>query len=127
MIWAFITSAWASFAKLPRGFHIAISVVVLCIAAFMLHRCAVSDAVEADRKAQEAQVIEKALSAERAANRADATRQAEIHANDQATRKAIDDAVAKDPESTALPSGPAMRAAADSLRSRSTGNSAPAR
>ena len=46
MIWAFATGAWASFAKLPRAFHIAFAVLLLCIAAFTLHRCAVDDARE---------------------------------------------------------------------------------
>lgn len=125
MIWAFATGAWASFAKLPRAFHIAFAVLLLCIAAFTLHRCAVSDAVEADRDAQAAKVATKVLSAERSANSADATRQTEIQANDNATREAIADATAKNPETS--PAGPITRAAADSLRARSSRHSAPAR
>jgi dihydroxyacid dehydratase/phosphogluconate dehydratase len=92
------------------------AVVALCLLAFTLRRCAVSDAVEADRKAVESETAKKVLGAERTANRADVTRQAEIQASDAATRKAIDDAVAKHPET--VPAGPATRAAADSLRNR---------
>lgn len=127
MISAFITSAWGWFAKLPRGFHIAIGAVILCLALFTLHRCSVNDAVKADRKAQEAQVTEKALSAERAANSAAAIRQAEIQANDDANRKAIDDAVSAHPESVRAPAGAATNAVARELRARSSGDSASTR
>ena len=118
MIWSTIATAWAAFARLPRGWHIALGVLALCLMAFTLHRCAVSDAVKADRKAVEAEAAKKALGAERAANRADVTRQAEIQANDQATRKAIDDAVANDPEAASRPAGPAVRAVTEQLRHR---------
>ena len=118
MIWTAIVGAWTAFARLPRGWHIVLAVLVLCLAAFTLHRCAVSDAVEADRKAVEAETAKRALGAERAANRADVTRQAEIQANDAATRKAIDDVVAKEPEAAARPAGPAVRAVSEQLRHR---------
>lgn len=108
-----------AFLALPRWVHIALGVVALIALAFTLHRCAIDDAVEADREAAQGQVAETALGAERAANRADAARQAEIQANDAMTRKAIDNATAANPEIT--PAGPVSRAAADSLRGRSTG------
>ena len=47
MILALLSGAWSAFARLPRGWHIAIGVVGLCLAAFTLHRCAVDDAREA--------------------------------------------------------------------------------
>lgn len=46
MIWSAIATAWTAFARLPRGWHIAMAVVALCLLAFTLHRCAVSDARE---------------------------------------------------------------------------------
>lgn len=118
MIWSAILTAWAAFAKLPRGWHIAAGAVTLCLLAFALHRCAVSDAVEADRKAVESETAKNALGAERTANRADVTRQAEIQANDAATRKAIDDVVAKEPEAATRAAGPAVRAVSEQLRHR---------
>ncbi|MGD9470599.1 MAG: hypothetical protein AB7G24_00710 [Novosphingobium sp.] len=83
--------------------------------------------VAADRKAAQAAAAKAALDAERAANRADAARQDQIRANDATTRKAIDDAVAKDPAGTARPAGAASRAAADSLRNRTPGDRPAAR
>lgn len=73
---------------------------------------------KADRNAAEAVVAKTILDAERAANRADATRQAENQANDAETRKAIDDAAAKEPEKARAAAGPASNAAARSLRER---------
>lgn len=118
MILALLSGAWSAFARLPRGWHIAIGVVGLCLVAFTLHHCAISDAVEADRKAVEAETAKQALGAERAANRSDATRQTEIQANDDQARKVIDDAVANDPEDAARPAGPAVRAVTEQLRNR---------
>ena len=106
----------------PNWVKIAAGVLVLILGLITLHRCSVSDAVKADRKAAQAEVTEKALSAERAANSADATRQAEIQANDATTRKAMNDAVAKNPET--VPAGPVSRAVADSLRRKASGSTA---
>lgn len=128
MIWKLITGGWGSFIKLPRGFHIGLAIGAAILLLFTLHKCAVRDAVKDDRAATEAAVTKKLLGAERSANAADAVRQDEIRANDAATRKAIDDAVAKDPEKAAAPAGPASRAAIDELRKRAAGNRAsPAR
>lgn len=118
MIWAALTGAWQSVAKLPRGFHIALGVIALFVALLVLHKCAVRDAIEADRKAVEAETAKKALGAERAANEADAARQGEIKANDASTRKAIDDAARENPEGAKAGVGPATRAALESLRQR---------
>ncbi len=113
----------AAILGLPRWAHVALGMGGLFIAALALHKCAVSDAVKADRKAAEAQAAKQALGAERSANVADATRQAEIQANDDQTRKVIDDAVAENPEAARAPAGPAVRAAVDGLRNRTSGNS----
>lgn len=111
-------TVFASFLALPRWVHIALAVVALLAIGFTVHRCSVSSAVKADRAAAEAEVARKALDAERTANRADAARQAAIQANDASTRKAIDDAVAKDSEGAKAPAGPAAQAAARQLRRR---------
>ena len=118
-------SVLATILAIPRWVHIAAGILALCLAALTLHKCSVRDAVKSDRAATQAQVTTKALSAERAANASDATRQADIQANDQSTRKAINDAVSAHPET--VPAGVATRAAADSLRARSTGGSASTR
>lgn len=75
-------------------------------------------------KADRAETAETALKAERTANTKDAERQIENQANDASTRKAINDAAAKDPDGAKAPAGPAARAAADSLRKRAAGKPA---
>ncbi len=112
---------------LPRWAKIAVGIIALCLLAFTLHKCAIRDAVKADRKSVEAETATRTLSSERSANRADAARQAEIQASDAQTRKDIADAVDKDPEGARAAAGPAARAAADSLRHRAAGGGAPAR
>lgn len=126
MIWAGILGIIGRFKALPRGFHIGLAIGAAILLLFTLHKCAVSDAVKDDRAATEAAVTKKQLGAERSANESDAARQGEIRANDVSVRKAIDDADAKNPEQTRAPAGPASRAAAERLRNRQTGNSAPA-
>ena len=68
MIWSAIATAWTVFARLPRGWHIALGVLVLCLLALTLHRCAVSDAVEADRSASAAKAVTTARKADEAAH-----------------------------------------------------------
>lgn len=118
-------AAFAWFKGLPRGFHLGLAIGAAILLLFTLHKCAVSDAVKDDRKAAQGEVAKKQLGAERAANESDAARQTEIQANDDLTRKAIDDAVRKNPET--IPAGPVSRSAADSLRNRSTSSGTAAR
>ena len=114
--------AWLVKLAIPTWGYYAAGGVLLCLALFGLHRCSVHDAVKADRNAAQAQVAKAALGAERAANASDAPRQAEIQANDATTRKAIDDAVAKNPQGAARAAGPAVNAVADQLRKRQAGS-----
>lgn len=113
----------AAFLGLPRWAHIALALGTLVLAALTLHKCAVSDAVKADRKATEVQVAKQVIGAERSANAADVTRRAEMQANDDQTRKAIENATSDKPEQVRQPSGPAVRAAVDSLRKRTASDS----
>lgn len=71
-------------------------------------------AVKADRNAHKAEVAEKVIKAERAANEADDARTAKIDAANDATRKALDDAKQANPE--IRPASPIVRGGADSLR-----------
>lgn len=115
-------TALAGFLALPRWVHIALACLLLVAVLFTLHRCSVADAVKADRATTEAKVSKTVIEADRAAERADEARQAEIRANDATMRKAIDDAVQKDPEGASRPAGPISRAAAEQLRKRQAGN-----
>jgi hypothetical protein len=116
MILSGLTKLWSLLTSIPRGWQIVFAVSLLVLAIMQLQRCAVKEAVEADRKAAQGEVAKKALEAERGANSADAIRQAEIQANDAAIRKAIDDAARKNPEP--VPAGPITRSAVDGLRNR---------
>lgn len=104
-----------------------IAIALVCLLALVLHKCSVSNAVDADRKAAKAEAAEKALGAERGANRADATRQSKIQANAADLRKAMDDAEDKNPDAARAPAGPVVNAAVDRLRERATGNQPAAR
>lgn len=111
---------------LPKWAYWLIGAVALVGAAALALHIHDNHVREADRFAAQALAAKAALDAERAANAADAQRQGEIQANDATTRKAIDDATAKDPEKAHSAAGPASRAAADSLRRRKAGSHSPA-
>jgi hypothetical protein len=109
-------------ARLHKAALIGAGVILLVAGAFLALHLHDNSVRKADRAATEAAVAKRALAAERTANRADVARQAEIQANDATTRKAIDDAAAKDPEGAKSPAGPVTRAATDELRKRQSGN-----
>lgn len=69
MILAFIARAWTGFIGLPRGWHYVMLAGVVLFGAWLWHRDAVRDAVEADRLEHAIRVQETAQDAERAANR----------------------------------------------------------
>jgi hypothetical protein len=69
MIFAAIQAALGWIKGLPRGFHYAMLGAVVLLGAWLWHRDAISDAVEADRREAVAQASQAAIGAERAANR----------------------------------------------------------
>lgn len=105
----------ASLTGLPKWAYALAGAVLLAGAFLIWNRFDNKAAIEADRRAVEAETAKLTLEAERAANRADAARQAEIEAGDAKTRKAIDDAVERNPDAARRPAGAAVRAAAGSL------------
>lgn len=108
MIGRVIATAWTAFARLPRGWYIAMAIVVLIVAAFTLHRCAVSDAVEADRSASRAKTVTTARKADEAAHGAVAAKSDTI---EQENRDAQDAArMSDDPLATGLRSLRGQRA-----------------
>jgi hypothetical protein len=116
MIMAFLARAWASVLSLPAWARQAILIALACVALLTVHKCAVRDAVKADRAAQAAKVAERVIAADRAANRAGEAQRAADRTQDAETRKALSDAEAKDLDSAKRPAGASVRAVADSLR-----------
>lgn len=110
---------------LPKWAYWLIGAVALAGAALLALHLHDNHVRQADRTAAEAKAAKAALGADRAANASDAPRQAEIQANDTDTRKAIDNATAKDPDAAHAAAGPASRAAVDSLRGRKAGSRPP--
>lgn len=109
-------------ARLHKAALIGAAVVAVLAGAFLALHLHDNSVRKADRAATEAAVAKTALDAERTANRADVARQAEIQANDADTRKAIDDAAAKDPAKGLTPAGPVSNAASRALRDRQARN-----
>lgn len=83
--------------------------------------------IDQDRAQSRADTAEAVTRADRAAIAADATRQQQRDADSAETTKAIDNAKTKHPVEVRRPAGPAVRAAADSLRRRSAASRDPAR
>lgn len=116
MIFAFITRAWASVLSLPAWARQAILIALACLLLLGVHRCAVRDAVKADRAAQAAKVQERVIAAERAANRAGEAQRAADRTQDAETRAALADAERADPDGARRPAGSSVRAVAESVR-----------
>lgn len=116
MIFAFITRAWASVLALPSWARQAILIVLACLALMAVHKCAVRDAVKADRVAQAAKVQERVIAADRAANQAGEAQRAADRTQDAETRAALADAERADPDAARRPAGAGVRAVAESVR-----------
>ncbi len=94
----------AAFLGLPRWAHIALGAWALIIAVLMLHKCAVSDAVKADRSEASAEATKTAREADQAAQGTVEAKQTEV---EQGNRNA---------EAAARDSDDPLRAGLNSLR-----------
>lgn len=95
----------AAFLGLPRWAHIALGIGALLLAALTLHKCAVSDAVKADRAETSAAATKTAREADQAAQTTVTAKQADI---EQGNRNA---------EAAARDSSDPLRDGLNSLRS----------
>ncbi|MDR7101466.1 hypothetical protein [Croceicoccus sp. BE223] len=117
-ILAGIRAAWSAFVELPRAVHVALIVLVGVIAAvawLARHDARTIQAHDAKAAAATSQAVTRA---DRAAIAADAQREIQRQAASAETREAIDHAEDIHPVEVRRPAGPAVRAAADSLRRR---------
>ncbi|HEX2794706.1 MAG TPA: hypothetical protein VHN58_09795 [Croceicoccus sp.] len=98
--------------------------IVAIVVGLRLHDRQVVTAHDAKAAAASAQAT---IRADRAAIAADAVREAQRQADSAETKEAIDHAEQENPEDVRRPAGPAVRAAADSLRRRAAAsrNAAP--
>ena len=111
----------------PRWLVLAGAIAVLVGGCALLVRCHDRGVIERHEEARSARQARAVSEADRTAIANDAQRAQVRAADSQKTKEAIDHAEAIDPEAVRRPAGPAVRAAADSLRDRAnrSGRAAP--
>ncbi|WP_137681176.1 hypothetical protein [Aurantiacibacter suaedae] len=102
----------------PRWLVLAAAVAVLVGGSALLVRCHDRGVIDGHEKARSARQARAASEADRTAIANDAQRAQVRAADSHKMREAIDHAEAIDPQAVRQPAGPAVRAAADSLRDR---------
>lgn len=115
---------WRGFPRIVRLALLIAAGVAAFVAWLAIHDRGVVKAHDAKAAATTARAVTRA---DRAAIAADAQREVQRQADSAETRRAIDNAVHAKPEDVRRPAGPAVRAAADSLRRRQQGRSAASR
>lgn len=90
MIYAFIMNAWGRVLSLPPKVRMGLLIALACVALLTVHKCAVREAVEADRAAQAAKVLEQARGADEASRGVVDGVKTEVERKNEESRKAAD-------------------------------------